>query len=92
MVSISAGVTPQDGASEQRLAPEGDEPFGVKILGVQGPEPHGGGSDWKGSNAQLQLRREAQSTACCDSASCLIDPGAHLQRLTRDSPQHAGKH
>jgi hypothetical protein len=39
MVAIAAGFAAQDGAREQRFAPDGDETLGVEIARMQRPEP-----------------------------------------------------
>lgn len=40
MVPVALCVALQDFLGKQRLAPKGDEAFGIEIYWVQGPQPH----------------------------------------------------
>ncbi|MEO5334995.1 MAG: hypothetical protein H7839_23525 [Magnetococcus sp. YQC-5] len=41
MMAVAPGLPTQDRLRQQRLAPDGNQSFGVQVLGMQGPESHG---------------------------------------------------
>jgi hypothetical protein len=59
MIPVAASRARQHGTSQQRFAPERDEPLRVEIPGVQGPETHGDCLAWAACRRHVRLEEES---------------------------------